>query len=105
MKAKSLQTIRKEKEEAKNNKLSENLSDIHNTLKEVSFPITDDESWVMGALDYEITGIPEIVIWIGPNTENESDYRVKIVNITNDLLGKDCFILSFPNIRIIGKIN
>jgi len=50
------------------------------------------------------TGIEDVTFWLGTNRRYK--YRiVKISNIKNDCSGKNCFIITLPELNIIGEID
>jgi len=84
----------------KNNVAFDNISETFSNYK-----INEKESWYMTDIDYESSGIENIIIWVGQNPDNINNIRIKVGNIKNDLLGADCFIMTIPRLSIIGKVN
>jgi glutamate 5-kinase len=50
------------------------------------------------------TGIENVVLWVGPNPESNI-LRIKVSNVPNKFDGLDCFTLTLPDYKIIGKID
>ena len=66
--------------------------------------LSEQELLEMANVSSKVTGIDDIVLWIGPNP-NSHWKRIKVSNVPNKFDGKDCFTLTIPDFRIIGKIN
>ena len=66
--------------------------------------LTEQELLEMANVNYETTGIKDVVLWIGPNSEYHGR-RIKICNIPNKFVATDCFTLTIPDFKIIGNVN
>lgn len=66
--------------------------------------LSEQELMEMANVDYETTGIKDVVIWIGPNPKSHGK-RIKISNIPNKFDGSKCFTLTIPDFKIIGNVN
>ena len=71
---------------------------------EYSQDLTDDELLEMANVDYETTGISDIVLWIGPNPKSHG-YRIKVSNKLNNFDGTNNFTITIPDYKIIGDVN
>lgn len=69
----------------------------------INTDMTDSELLEMANLDSVDTGIDKVIIWVGPPPANHG-HRIKVSNIPNKFRG-DCFSLTLPDFRPIGKIN
>ena len=70
----------------------------------MSNSLSEQEFLEMASITYKHTGIENIVLWVGPNPV--SDYRrIKVSNTLNKFDGRDCFILTIPDYKIIGELN
>ena len=69
-----------------------------------SSDLSEDELFEMANVTEETTGIKDVVIWIGPNS-NSHGKRVKISNIPSRISSSNCFTLTIPKFEIIGKVN
>jgi hypothetical protein len=67
-------------------------------------PLSEQELIEMANASYKVTGIPNVVLWIGPNP-NSHGMRIKVSNIPNKFDGGDCFTLTIPDFKIVGVIN
>jgi len=65
---------------------------------------SEQELLEMANVNYETTGIKDVVLWIGPNPEYHGK-RIKICNIPNKFAVTDCFTLTIPKFEIIGDVN
>jgi len=66
--------------------------------------LSEQELLEMANVTYKTTGIKNVVLWIGPNPENHGK-RIKISNIPNKFTTNDCFTLTIPDLKVIGKVN
>ncbi len=66
--------------------------------------LSNKELLEMSNITYKTTGIKNVVLWIGPNPEYHGK-RIKVSNIPNKFDGKDCFTLTIPDFKIIGKVD
>ncbi len=66
--------------------------------------ITDDELMEMANVSSKTTGIDDVVIWIGQNLASYGK-RIKVSNSPNKFRKDDCFTLTIPDFRIIGKVD
>jgi hypothetical protein len=64
--------------------------------------LTEDECFYLTCLSDKSTGIKGIVLWIG---DIGHGYGIKVSNIENSYKGRDCFTLTIPNFKIIGRVN
>lgn len=64
--------------------------------------LTEQELLEMANVGEEHTGIPDVVIWLGPHPKKHY-LRVKVSNIPNKACFDDCFTITIPGYRIIGK--
>jgi hypothetical protein len=67
-------------------------------------PLTDDELMTMSDLSYKLTGIDNVVMWVGPNPHS-AQKQIKISNIANIIETDDCFTITIPELTIIGYVN
>lgn len=66
--------------------------------------MTEEEYLDMESLTVRSTGIPNVVLWVGPSPE--SYQRVYVVNSPNSYKREeDYFTLSIPDYRIMGRVN
>lgn len=66
--------------------------------------LSEQELLEMANVTYKTTGIKNVVLWIGPNPEYHGK-RIKISNIPNKFTTNDCFTLTIPDLKVIGKVN
>jgi hypothetical protein len=66
--------------------------------------LTEQELLEMSNIGYKVTGIKDVIIWIGPNPKHHWN-RIKISNIPNKYSGENCFTLTIPDFKIIGEVN
>lgn|ERR1035437_7762732 len=66
--------------------------------------LTNQELLEMANVDFESTGLENIVIWIGPNP-GQHGHRIKIGNKVNSFDGGNNFTLTIPEFKVIGKVN
>jgi hypothetical protein len=71
-------------------------------FKDVTF--SDQELFEMANASEKITGIENVVLWMGPPPASHG-HRIKVSNIPNSFKPEDCFIITIPEFKIIGKIN
>lgn len=64
----------------------------------------EQELMEMANLDSEVTGIDNIVIWVGPNP-GQHWKRIKVINAPGKFDGEDCFVLTIPDFEVRGKVN
>ena len=64
----------------------------------------EQELMEMANLDSEVTGIDNIVIWVGPNP-GQHWKRIKVSNAPEKFDGEDCFVLTIPDFEVRGKVN
>jgi hypothetical protein len=69
-----------------------------------SSSLSEQELMGMASLNYKITGINDVIIWIGPNPEHRWK-RIKISNIPNKIDDKNLFTLTIPDFKVIGDVN
>ncbi len=70
----------------------------------VNLPLTEQELLEMANITSEDTGIPNVVIWAGPNPASHGK-RIKVSNIPNTFSGHDCFTITIPDLQIKGTVN
>ena len=66
--------------------------------------LSEQELLEMSNIGYKVTGIKDVIIWVGPNP-NYHWKRIKISNIPNKYSGENCFTLTIPDFEIIGNVN
>ena len=66
--------------------------------------LSEQELLEMANVNYESTGIKDVVIWIGPNPGYHGR-RIKICNVANKFVASDCFTLTIPDFQIVGNVN
>jgi hypothetical protein len=66
--------------------------------------LTEQELLEMSNIGYKVTGIKDVIIWIGPNPDYHWK-RIKISNIANKYSGEDCFTLTIPDFKVVGEVN
>jgi hypothetical protein len=66
--------------------------------------LSEQELLEMSNIGYKVTGIENVILLIGPNP-NYHWRRIKISNIPNKFSGEDCFTLTVPDFKVIGKID
>ena len=66
--------------------------------------ITDEELMEMANVSPKKTGIENVYIWFGPNPHTHG-MRVKVSNVPGKYSKEDCFTLTIPKFRTIGKVN
>lgn len=66
--------------------------------------IDDEELIEMSNLSSKVTGLKDIIIWVGPNP-NYHGKRIKVSNIPNKISKSDCFTITIPELEIIGNVN
>jgi hypothetical protein len=67
-------------------------------------PLDEQELMEMANVTEKVTGIKNIVLWLGSNPAG-SWKRIKVSNISNKFDGKNCFTLTIPEFKIIGEVN
>ena len=65
---------------------------------------SDEELLEMANASEKITGIENVVIWMGPPPASHG-HRIKVSNIPNSFKTEDCFIITIPDFKVIGEIN
>ena len=55
-------------------------------------------------LPSDVTKFENIVIWVGNPPANHG-HRIKISNTPNKFTPNDCFVITIPDKRVIGKVN
>ena len=65
---------------------------------------TDQELLEMANASEKITGIENVVIWMGPPNAPHV-HRIKVSNIPNSFKTEDCFVITIPDLEITGTIN
>lgn len=75
-----------------------------NEFKSNNQGLSNQELLEMANITDAESGIDNVVIWIGPNPPSHG-MRIKVSNIPNKIDGSDCFTLTIPNFKIIGKVN
>lgn len=65
---------------------------------------TDDELLEMANVADDITGIKNVVLWLGPPPPSHG-HRIKVSNVPNSFQVNDCFTITIPDFKIIGKVN
>jgi len=65
---------------------------------------SEQELLEMANVTYKTTGIEDVVLWIGPNTEYHGK-RIKVSNFPNTFTLTNCFTLTIPKLETIGKID
>jgi hypothetical protein len=66
--------------------------------------LSEQELLEMANATEKVTGIKNIVLWLGPNPAGHWK-RIKISNVPNKFDGKNCFTLTIPEFKIIGEVN
>lgn len=66
--------------------------------------LTPQELMEMANVTEETSGIEKVVIWIGA-AEPSHGNRIKVSNLPNRFDGHDCFTLTIPDFKVIGKVN
>lgn len=66
--------------------------------------LNEDELLWMSSITYKSTGIKNVVLWIGHTATKEKAIKVSNV-LCPSFDGKDCFTLTIPDFKIIGKVN
>jgi hypothetical protein len=67
-------------------------------------PLDEQELMEMANVTDTVTGIKNVVLWLGPNPAGHWK-RIKVSNIPNKFDGKDCFTITIPDFKIIGEVN
>jgi len=65
--------------------------------------IDDDELLEMSNLSPDVTGLDNIVVWLGPNPHSHGK-RIKVSNVPNKG-SRDCFTITIPDMEVIGDVN
>lgn len=68
------------------------------------FDLTETELLEMANVTSTDSGIDNVVIWIGPNPLSHG-YRIKVSNVPNSFAGKNNFVITIPDLKVIGKID
>jgi hypothetical protein len=77
---------------------------IKNIKEFVEYDDLDNELLEMVNFTKKTTGIDDVVIWIGPNPSNHGK-RIKVSNKPNSFDPYDTFIITIPDLEIIGDFN
>jgi|ERR1035437_7463398 hypothetical protein len=85
-------------------KINEKRQKLNELNESFSTKISREEFDVLSSITGKKAGVPELVIWIGPN-HNSNRVVVKIGNVPNDYKGKSCFNIILPDFKIIGEVN
>jgi len=84
------------------------MIDKYNKFKELNEYkynlFTDDELLEMANASDKVTGIKNVVIWMGPSPAQHG-HRIKVSNVPNSFQTDDCFTITIPDFKIIGKPN
>ena len=67
-------------------------------------PLTEQELMEMANATEKYTGIKGVVVWLGPNPEGHWK-RINVSNVPNKFDGRDCFTITIPEYKVIGKVN
>lgn len=62
--------------------------------------LSEQELLHMSNLTADETGIKDVVIWVGYDSQ-----WIKVSNVPNSLDGKDCFTITIPDYKVIGTVN
>ena len=62
-----------------------------------------DDLLEMANIGEKVTGIPEVVIWVGPNPPQHG-MRIKVSNIPGKSMG-DTITITIPDLLVVGKVN
>jgi hypothetical protein len=73
-------------------------------LFEYSTSLSEEELMEMSNVTSNETGIENIVLWIGPNPQTHG-YRIKVSNIPNKISSESLFVITIPELEIIGNVN
>lgn len=68
-------------------------------LKFCKESLSEQELMKMVNVSYKVSGIPNVVLWIGSNN------IIKVNNIPNKFDGGDYFTLTIPEFKTIGNVN
>lgn len=68
------------------------------------YELNNDKLLEMSNISSEDTGIDNIIIWVEPNPAYHWK-RIKVSNFPNSFRINDCFTLTIPDFKIIGKVN
>ena len=66
--------------------------------------LSDQELLEMANASEKITGIENVVTWMGPPPPSLG-HRIKVSNIPNSFKTEDCFVITIPDFKVIGDIN
>jgi len=66
--------------------------------------LSEDEMLEMANATSKVTGIKDIVLWMGPQPPQHG-YRIKVSNIPNKINSDNLFTITIPNLEIIGDVN
>ena len=66
--------------------------------------LTNDELLEMANATSKVTGIKDIVLWMGPPPPNHG-HRIKVSNKPNKISNDDLFTITIPEYKIIGEVN
>lgn len=69
-----------------------------------NLPLIEQELLEMANVDYETTGIPKVVLWVGPHP-GQHWMRIKVSNTPDKYSPSDNFVITIPEFRIIGNVN
>lgn len=66
--------------------------------------LSEDELLEMANVTDVITGIKDVVLWLGPQ-KNSRNKMIKVCNIPNKISSVDCFTIVVPKFEIVGFVN